>query len=648
MTALSLLLASILPAATDSVQVLEFTSTKCPACVLMEPVVKRLIRDGYPIVRIDPSQRMDLTQKYNVGAMPTFIVLVQGKVFNQHTGMIPESDLRKLILAGRNSLSSPKRRSTVSNGTPSAGDRMNDTRSSRTSPAIELVDFSADYCQSCVRMEPIVARLERSGVPIRRVNISDKWQLTRKYKIAVLPTFVMMVNGKEVSRHAGIATEKDLRKLVDNAKPKSKPVVPQIADSDKNPALFPNPMALLGLNRRTDSAKRKEPVVRAKLDQRDENGAVIHRTGPMPASVRIRVRVTGGQQVNLGSGTVIESRPGRSLVLTCAHIVQEIGKSPDIDVHIFSEGSSSPKSYKGRVVAQDIKSDVGLIEVRCPGPLTVVPIAAEDNAPQVGQPVFSYGCGRGSIPTREDMEVVELNRYDGAANIECSTTPEGGRSGGGLFNARGEVIGICSAADKDLNEGIYAGPAAIFAMLNKLELTHLYDASEGRRVAAESLAMNDVPAQRSAPAIDHAPVDLAKIMQGVGDDAEITCIINPKSGGDSRVVVIHKASPQFVDWLEGELDQQPQPAMHTMRSNGADAGNIGTNDSVLKQRQERILERPVLTSDASHSRTWPYTVRRPHTNNRQQLKSIRNMPGTTSPKPYRRSTEASVARSIKP
>ena len=242
------------------------------------------------------------------------------------------------------------------------------------------------------------------------------------------------------------------------------------------------------------------------------------------------------------------------------------------------------------------------------------------------------------------MNVVELNRYDGAANIECSTTPEGGRSGGGLFNSDGEIIGICSAADKDLNEGIYAGPAAIFAMLDKLELTHLYDAKEGRRVAAESLATND--SELTTPTIEHAPTNLQELMNSVGDDAEITCIINPKSGGDSRVVIIHKATPQFVDWLEGELEQQPQPAMHTMRANSKSAGDT------LTRKPQRILDRPLLTSDASHSRTWPYTVRRPFaygTKNNARASTTRNtkgptkqfaidgyVPGSSNPQPYRR------------
>ena len=316
MTAFSLLVASIIPAAADSVQVLEFTSTQCPACVRIEPVVKRLIGDGFPIVRVDPSREMALTQKFGVTAMPTFIVLVRGKVFNQHTGMIPESELRQMILAARDSIrpKDSRQKRTSSN--------VSSAKSTNAPQKFELIDFHADYCQACVSMNPIIARLEKSGVPIRRVNISEQWKLTRQLKIGVLPTFVMLANGKEVGRHAGIATESQLRKLIDKARPTGSS--DSLAESGRKAPRFPNPMTLLGLDRRTgdrNNSTTNEPVVRAKLDQRDENGVVIHRTGPMPASVRVRVRVTGGKQINLGSGTVIESRPGRSLVLTCAHIV---------------------------------------------------------------------------------------------------------------------------------------------------------------------------------------------------------------------------------------------------------------------------------------------------------------------------------------
>jgi thioredoxin-like negative regulator of GroEL len=663
MTALALLVVSIVPAATDSVQVLEFTSSGCPACVQMEPVVNRLQRDGISIVKVDPNRRRDLTQQYNITAMPTFIVLVNGRVFDRHTGVIPESRLRSMILNGRKSIKPTAPRVTKPKSTKpkSTKPRLTKPRSSKPdsaatarqpdtskTPRIQLVDFGADYCQACVSMAPVVARLAKSGLSIKQINVSDKWELTRRHKIRVLPTFVVMIDGKEAGRHSGIATESELKKLVADAR-RSLGNDVELADAGKTRPRFPNPMSLLGLNRskETDRAKensKEEPIVRAKLDQRDENGAIIHRTGPMPASVRIRVRVTGGKQINIGSGTIIESRPGRSLVLTCAHIIDQIGKNPDIEIHVFAGGNSRPKSYKGEVVAHDIKSDVGLIAVRCPGPLAVVRIASEANSPKVGQDVFSYGCGRGSIPTREKMKIVELDRYDGAANIECSTTPEGGRSGGGLFSSDNKIIGICSAADKDLNEGIYAGPAAIYAILDKLDLTHLYDAADGERVA---VATAEIPNETKEPLngvgsrpidqvpaglapIAHAPAtDVRAILREAGD-AEITCVINPLSGADSRVVIIHQASPQFVDWLEGELEKQPQPAIRTVHSKYAGA-------SRNPAKRKRMLARPLITSDASHSRSWPYTVRRPNRGKSESLAFEATVPGSRSPKPYRRS-----------
>ena len=43
---------------------------------------------------------------------------------------------------------------------------------SATAAEAILINFSSDHCSHCRAMEPVLAQLEQSGVPIRHVNVA--------------------------------------------------------------------------------------------------------------------------------------------------------------------------------------------------------------------------------------------------------------------------------------------------------------------------------------------------------------------------------------------------------------------------------------------------------------------------------------------
>jgi hypothetical protein len=70
--------------------------------------------------------------------------------------------------------------------------------------------------------------------------------------------------------------------------------------------------------------------------------------------------------------------------------------------------------------------------------------------------------------------VTWLDRYQGPPNIEASGAPVIGRSGGGLFNEQGQLVGVCFAVDKEGNKGLYAGIQSIHDELSQLGLQEIY------------------------------------------------------------------------------------------------------------------------------------------------------------------------------
>ena len=75
-----------------------------------------------------------------------------------------------------------------------------------------------------------------------------------------------------------------------------------------------------------------------------------------------------------------------------------------------------------------------------------------------------------------------------------------GRSGGGLFDQQGRLIGVCNAADAEGNEGIYAAAQVVYAQINRLGLGHLFNDSAPTQTPDVQFASNSTPVQSFATA----------------------------------------------------------------------------------------------------------------------------------------------------
>jgi hypothetical protein len=223
-----------------------------------------------------------------------------------------------------------------------------------------------------------------------------------------------------------------------------------------------------------------------------------------------------------------------------------------------------------------------------------------------------------------------VNRYLGPDNLECTGVPVQGRSGGGLFDRHGDLVGVCVAADPREKRGLYAGLKAAWTLLERAGLaspapkatvaaneapassaTAEFDPDApigGPAARAASAAGDDfrtqdddelfAAASRSATTPKHAasprrsptanrpgslgapssspashPTEdisaestaeraqlVSEALQQAGA-AEVICIIRSHSDprAASRVVIINRASPKFVNYLSGEMAAQPVP-----------------------------------------------------------------------------------------
>jgi thioredoxin-like negative regulator of GroEL len=64
-------------------------------------------------------------------------------------------------------------------------------------------------------MEPLIAKFVSENLDINydKVDVSDEFDPAVEYGVKGVPTFIALVDSKEVSRHTGIATEEKLLNL---------------------------------------------------------------------------------------------------------------------------------------------------------------------------------------------------------------------------------------------------------------------------------------------------------------------------------------------------------------------------------------------------------------------------------------------------
>lgn len=344
-----------------------------------------------------------------------------------------------------------------------------------------LLDFSASWCGPCQQMMPTVHRLQKQGYAIRTVDVDREPALARRFNITHMPTFVLVVKGQEQQRYTGTLSEAQLRRMASMIPQKTEPAaaVPKkplyVANADQDSgSKSPGIIEKLGaaLTGRTESASESSgparpavaDVVRGNIS---DTPTPEFTRDPMQVCTRIRVKDSSG--MDIGSGTIIHSEPGRTLILTCGHIFRHFDDTGLIEVDVFQ--GERPRMFDGKLVKFDLKADVGLISISTLETLAAARVSRKSL--DSGQLVFSVGCGGGEPPSKLQHRVTSTTKFP-AGYVECTGTPIQGRSGGGLFTVDGEVAGVCVLADPAARRGLYTSLETVHALLDRCGLSSIF------------------------------------------------------------------------------------------------------------------------------------------------------------------------------
>jgi len=371
--------------------------------------------------------------------------------------------------------------------------------------SVELVEFTAQWCDQCREMDPLMEEVRARGYRVTRVDVDEQVEVARHYGITQVPTILIVSRGKVVDRIKGATTAETLWphvRAVEAGRPMaaaspsarttpSRPVPAHAGPSHSGPAHLgpshsgPSPgpatVASAGAVASAGGVGARPDQARDQVSDHATDQASLERRA-LEATVRLRVEDPNGQ--SFGSGTIVDVHGSEALVLTCGHIFRDSrGKGK---IHVELCGLQPAVAVNGELIGFDEQRDVALVAIQTPVTVRPVRVAGPAHPVAKGQALFSMGCNRGAEPTVMRGSLRSINQYLGPENLVVEGEPIDGRSGGGLFSYDGYLVGVCNAADPERREGIYAAYPSICKYLDQAKLAFVYRGEEAPALANAS------------------------------------------------------------------------------------------------------------------------------------------------------------------
>ena len=280
---------------------------------------------------------------------------------------------------------------------------------------------------------------------------------------------------------------------------------------------------------------------------------------------------------SLGSGFIIDPA---GYVVTNNHVIADA-----TEIHVIL---SNDKKLDAEIVGRDPKTDIALLKVKTDKPLPSVKLGNSADS-RVGDWVIAIGnpFGLGGTVTAGIISARARNINAGPFDdfIQTDAAINRGNSGGPLFNAQGEVIGINTAIFSPSGGSIGIGFAVPTALVNPV-LTQLKEHGRtfrgwlGVKIQvvtddiAESLGMKDAKGALVVEVTDKSPAQKAGIKVGdiilrfngqeIGEMRHLPRMVAETSiGAKAEMVVLRDGKEQNFSVKLGELEEEETAVVNT-------------------------------------------------------------------------------------
>ncbi len=75
-----------------------------------------------------------------------------------------------------------------------------------------LLEFYADWCGYCRRMEPIVSAIaeERTDIKVVKINVDEQPELAEEFNVMTIPLLAVIKEGKLINQMVGARPKEDI------------------------------------------------------------------------------------------------------------------------------------------------------------------------------------------------------------------------------------------------------------------------------------------------------------------------------------------------------------------------------------------------------------------------------------------------------
>ena len=331
----------------------------------------------------------------------------------------------------------------------------------------------------------------------------------------------------------------------------------------------------------------------AQLDPNDPMFEFFRRFGPGMPQMPKAPQLMHGQ----GSGFIVSAD---GVILTNAHVVDG---AQEVDVKLTDK-----REFRAKVIGKDVRSDVAVLKIEAKN-LPVVKIGNPADS-QVGEWVLAIGSPFGFENTATAGIVSAKSRalpgdtYVPFIQTDVAVNP--GNSGGPLFNARGEVIGINSQIYSGSGgyQGVsFAIPIDVAGKVKDQLVAHGkvvrgrigVTVQEVNQALADSFGLKQMQGALVSSLEKGGPAEKAGLLPGdvitrvngnaIDSSGELSGrIAELKPGSRAKLEVVRKGAPTQLEVTIGELQEAKVAAADT----GAQAqGKLGVGVRPLDPKESR-------------------------------------------------------------
>jgi len=78
-----------------------------------------------------------------------------------------------------------------------------------------ILYFTADWCNPCKKVKPIVEELNRdSSIKFQFIDVDQELEMVKSMNVRSVPTFIVIKDGSEIKRTIGAQTREQLQELM--------------------------------------------------------------------------------------------------------------------------------------------------------------------------------------------------------------------------------------------------------------------------------------------------------------------------------------------------------------------------------------------------------------------------------------------------